>query len=55
MYLRFTTLKMDEDSKRPEGVFVAAYRLLKSGDLSASEWKHLREILDWYEAVRPGA
>ncbi len=53
MYLRFTTLKIDEDSKKPQGVFTAAYRLLESGDLSALEWKHLRDILDWYKANLP--
>ncbi len=53
MYLRFTTMKIDEDSKRPEGVFTAAYRLLDSGDLNAADWKHLREILDWYKANLP--
>ena len=53
MYLRFTTLKIDEDSKKPQGIFIAAYRLLESGDLSADEWKHLREILDWYKANLP--
>jgi hypothetical protein len=53
MYLRFTTLKIDEVSKKPQGIFSAAYRLLESGDLSAAEWKHLREILDWYKANLP--
>jgi hypothetical protein len=53
MYLRFTILKTDEDSKGPQGVFIAAYRLLESGDLSMAEWKHLRKILDWYEANLP--
>jgi hypothetical protein len=53
MYLRFTTLKIDEDSKRPQGVFIAAYRLLDSGDLSVAEWKHVRDILDWYKANLP--
>ena len=53
MYLRFTTLKIDEVSKRPQGIFVAAYGLLESGDLSAAEWKHLREILDWYKTNLP--
>jgi hypothetical protein len=53
MYLRFTTLKMDEVSKRPQGIFIAAYGLLESGDLSAAEWKRLREILDWYKANLP--
>ncbi len=53
MYLRFTTLKIDEDSKKPQGVFTCAYRLLDSGDLTAAEWKHLREILDWYKAHLP--
>lgn len=53
MYLRFTTLKIDEDSKKPRGVFIAAYELLDSGDLSAAEWKHLRDILDWYKENLP--
>ncbi len=53
MYFRFTTLKIDENSKRPQGIFTAAYRLLESGDLSAAEWKHLREMLDWYKANLP--
>ncbi len=53
MYLRFTTLKIDEDSKKPQGVFIAAHGLLESGDLSADEWKHLRGILDWYKANLP--
>jgi hypothetical protein len=53
MYLRFTTLKIDEDSKRPQGIFIAAYRLLDSGDLSVAEWKHVRGILDWYKANLP--
>ena len=53
MYLRFTTLKVDEDSKRPQGVFAAAYLLLDSGELSAAEWKQVRTILDWYKANLP--
>jgi hypothetical protein len=31
-------------------VFVAAYRLLDSGDLNPEEWKHLREILIWFQS-----
>jgi len=53
VYLRFTTLKIDEDSKRPQGIFIAAYSLLEFGDLSVAEWKHLREILDWYKSNLP--
>lgn len=53
MYLRFTTSKMDEDSKRPRGIFVGAYELLESGDLSSAECKHLREILDRHKANLP--
>jgi hypothetical protein len=48
MFLRFTTTVIDKSSKKREGVFVAAYRLLDSGDLDADEWKHLRELLDWF-------
>jgi hypothetical protein len=53
MYLRFTTLKIDEDSKRPQGVFIVAYALLDSGKLSANEWHQLRQILDWYKTNLP--
>jgi hypothetical protein len=53
MYLRFTTTQIDDDSKRPQGVFVAAYELLDSGELPADEWTALRTILDWYKAHLP--
>jgi len=32
---------------------VAAYSLLDSGDLSSDEWKHVREILDWFNEHLP--
>jgi hypothetical protein len=37
MYLRFVTTRIDEDSHKPQGVFVAAYSLLDSGDLNPDE------------------
>jgi hypothetical protein len=52
-WLRFATTQIDEDSRKPEGVFMAAYSLLKSGELSSDEWKHLRAILDWFEVNLP--
>jgi hypothetical protein len=52
-WLRFTTTRIDEDSRKPEGVFMAAYSLLRSGELSLDEWKHLRETLDWFEENLP--
>jgi hypothetical protein len=53
MWLRFVTTRVDEDSRKPEGVFMAAYSLLDSEDLDALEWKHLREILDWFKVNLP--
>ena len=53
MYLRFTTTRIDEDSHKPEGVFMAAYSLLDSGDLDSIEWNRLREILDWFSKNLP--
>jgi hypothetical protein len=53
MFMRFVTTRMDEDSRKPQGVFVAAYSLLDSGDLSSEEWKRVRGILDWFNAHLP--
>jgi hypothetical protein len=39
MYLRFVTTRIDNNSHKPQGVFVASHRLLDSGDLSPEEWK----------------
>jgi len=36
MYLRFVTTRIDEDSHEPQGVFVASYALLESGDIVKS-------------------
>jgi len=53
MYLRFVTTAVDEDSHRAQGVFMAAYRLLDSGNLTKEEWKQVRNILDWFNAYLP--
>jgi len=53
MFLRFSVTQIDEDSNRPQGVFVAAYSLLDSGDLDPVEWKRLRELLDWFNENLP--
>lgn len=53
MFLRFTITQIDEDSHKPQGVFVAAYGLLDSGDLDSVEWKRLRELLDWFNEHLP--
>jgi len=45
--------QIDEDSRRPQGVFVASYSLLDSGKLDAAEWKRLRELLDWFNDNLP--
>jgi hypothetical protein len=41
-------MQIDEDSRKPKGLFTAAYELLDSGELNAEEWRRLRSILDWY-------
>jgi hypothetical protein len=53
MYLRFVTTRIDEDSHKAQGVFVAAYALLDSGDLNRDEWKRVREILNWFNENLP--
>jgi hypothetical protein len=53
MYLRFVTTRIDKDSNKPQGVFVASHLLLDSGDLTKDEWKHVREILNWFNANLP--
>jgi len=53
MYLRFVTTRVDEDSHKPQGVLVASYALLDSGDLTRDEWKHVRGILDWFNENLP--
>jgi hypothetical protein len=51
--MRFATLRMDKDSRRPQGVFVAAYSLLESGELAPEDWKQTREILNWFQKYLP--
>jgi len=53
MFMRFVTTRIDKDSRKPQGVFVAAYTLLDSGDLNSEEWKQLREILIWFNKHLP--
>ena len=53
MYLRFVTTRIDNNSHKPQGVFVASHRLLDSGDLSPEEWTHVREILNWFNGNLP--
>jgi hypothetical protein len=53
MYLRFAITEIDEDSRRPKGVFIAAHSLLNSGDLDKNEWQQVRELLDWFNQNLP--
>ena len=53
MFLRFVTTRTDEDSHKPQGVFVASYALLDSGELNAAEHKQLREIQLWFSQYLP--
>lgn len=49
MYIRFTIKEIDDDSRKPQGVFSAAYALLDSNELDPIESKQLREALLWFE------
>jgi hypothetical protein len=53
MFLRFTTTVIDEDSRKPQGVFVAAYDLLDSYSLDSSEAERLRQLLHWFSENLP--
>ena len=53
MFLRFTISRVNEDSHRSQGLLVAAYELLDSGNLSPDEWKRVRELLDWFNQHLP--
>lgn len=53
MYLRFTTTLIDSDSRKPEGVFAAAYRLLDSPVLDPAERRAIRDLLYWFNENLP--
>ena len=53
MFLRFAVTQIDEDSRKPQGVFVAAYALLDSCELNREESTRLREVLDWFSQNLP--
>jgi hypothetical protein len=48
MYIRFTTGEIHDKSSYEVGVFQAAYRLRKQGNLADYEETRLRELLDWF-------
>jgi hypothetical protein len=48
MYIRFITGEIHDESQWETGVFQAAYRLWRSGNLPEYEGARLREILDWF-------
>ena len=53
MFLRFVITQIDEDSHKPQGLFVAAHELLDSGELPSAERHHLREVLIWFNKNLP--
>jgi len=53
MYLRFVVTQIDEDSHQPKGLFITAYELLDSGDLSPEERTRLDDILIWFDKNLP--
>ena len=48
MFMRFAVPEIHEGSRRPQGVFAAAYALLDAGRLDAEEERALREVLGWF-------
>jgi hypothetical protein len=53
MFLRFVTTRIHQNSKRPAGVFAAAYALLKSDTLNSEDRIQLREILNYFTKNLP--
>jgi hypothetical protein len=48
VYLRFTVLQRDEESRSPKGLFTATYDLRNNGDLNRDELIQVQAILDWF-------
>jgi hypothetical protein len=53
MFVRFSVKQVDEDSRKPRGVFNAAYALLDYGDVEPNEREQLRAILEWFSEHLP--
>lgn len=53
MFIRFVITRIDDVSHKPQGLFVAAYDLLDSVDLSLDEHNQLREVLIWFSKNLP--
>jgi len=53
MFLRFAVTQIDEDSHKPQGIFVAAYALLDSSELGREEAKQLQDLLEWFSENLP--
>jgi hypothetical protein len=53
MFLRFVITRIDDDSHKPQGLFIAARDLLDSGDLSLDERHQLQETLSWFNKNLP--
>ena len=53
MYLRFVVMQIDCDSHQPQGLFIAADMLLKSGDIMADDHKSLQEAITWFNRNLP--
>ena len=53
MFLRFAVKQIDEDSRRQQGVFTAAYDLLDSCQLAQQESSQIRDLLKWFEDHLP--
>lgn len=52
-FIRFVTSRRHPDSGVEDGIFAAAYRLLKAGELTQADREVLRQNLAWFEAHLP--
>ena len=50
MLVRFVTPQIDAQSQSAEGVFAAAGKPRRSAELSSEDAKHLKELVDWFDA-----
>ena len=50
MYVRFVTMRSNDDSGAPEGIFQAASDLRNDGELPTHDAEYLLDILKWFGA-----
>ena len=53
MFIRFTLLSQDPDSRRKTGILVAAHEVSDEASLPLADHRRLRELLDWFDLHLP--